>query len=101
MSNSINKLSIFSQEHEHFLIAIRASNFDEFKSRWENYLKVFHMDFEIYGMPYFATIFLTDNMKYELRIERDDVEFLHHKRMKTVEELVDLFQYFVLNLKSN
>jgi hypothetical protein len=59
------------------------------------------MDFEVYGMPYFATIFLTDNMKYELRLEKDDIELMHHKRMKTVDELVDLFQYFVLNLRSN
>lgn len=100
MKKESNTLSIFTAEHEHFLIGIRASNFDESTS-WEDYLKVFYLDFEFYGLPYFVTIFITQSVKYELRIEQDDITLLHHKRMKSIEELIDLFQYFILNLTSN
>lgn len=101
MKKESNIMSILTAQHEHFLICIRASNFDEFSTKWENYLRGYHLNFEFFGLPYFATIFLTDGDKFELRIEQDDIVLMHHKRMKSIEELIDLFQYFILNLTSN
>ena len=100
MKKESNTLSIFTAEHEHFLISLRASNFDEFSTEWEEIIRVYQMYFSLVS-EYFVTIFLTKNATFEISIETEDITYLEKKNIKSIEEIVDIILLFTSKIPMN